>query len=200
MKQTRNPHYIIWTLFQNLTPNSAVFSPQLMKAGTTHVLRRILHFRWLGQTVLRIHLSHGVYANFKVNFSHCASSQFSYVFSFLFLFTVWYVVLILLLSSFCQCQFNLTVAKTIKFYLILIEWLVHWSCFLWHCMCVILTPGRALRFPVSLWGACKMFGTPHGLNLARLSWICENQVYPFPETKRVMCELWKTSQCFLCGF
>ncbi len=93
MKQTRNPHYIIWTLFQNLTPNSAVFSPQLMKAGTTHVLRRILHFRWLGQTVLRIHLSHGVYANFKVNFSHCASSQFSYVFSFLFLFTVWYVVL-----------------------------------------------------------------------------------------------------------
>ncbi len=59
--------------------NSTVFSQQLMKAGTIiHVLRRILHFRWLGQTVLRIHLSHGVYANFKVNFSYCVSSQISY--------------------------------------------------------------------------------------------------------------------------
>ncbi len=50
--------------------DSTVFSQPLMKAGMIHVLRRILHFRWLGQTVLKIHLSHGVYVNFKVHFSH----------------------------------------------------------------------------------------------------------------------------------
>ena len=64
--------------------NSTVFSQQLMKAITTHVLRRILYIHWLGQTVFRIDVSHGVYVNFKDNFSHCASSHFSYVFSFLF--------------------------------------------------------------------------------------------------------------------
>ncbi len=101
-----------------MAANSRVFSQQLMKAGTAHVLRRILHFRWLGQTVLRIHLSHGVYANFKVNFSHCSSSQSPYVFSFLFLFTILYVVFTVFYHHF-DCQFNLRVAKTIKSCLIL---------------------------------------------------------------------------------
>ncbi len=109
----------ISTLFRSLAANSTVLSQQLMKAVSIHVLRTILHFRWQGQTVLRIHLSHGKYANSKVNFSHCASSQFSYAFFFLFLLYCMECRVYCLLSSFCQCQFNLTVAKTIKSYLIL---------------------------------------------------------------------------------
>ncbi len=82
----------ISTLFQSLAANATVFSQQLMRAGIMHVLRRILLFRWLGQTVLRIHLSHGSYVNFKVNFSLCVSSQFLCASSFFFNSAVWYVV------------------------------------------------------------------------------------------------------------
>ncbi len=49
----------------------------VQQSGYNTRTKKILHFRWLGQTVLRIHLSHGVYANFRVNFSHCVSSQFT---------------------------------------------------------------------------------------------------------------------------
>ena len=83
---------------QNLAANSTVYSQQLMKAGTTHALRRISHFRWLGQTILRISSSHGVYANFKVKFIKCESSQFSCVY-FVFYFYVFTVSIIMLSMS-----------------------------------------------------------------------------------------------------
>ncbi len=112
---------------------SSVFSQQLMKALITHVLRRILHFRWLGETLLRIHLSYGVYAKFKVNFSHCVFSQFSYAFSFPFLLYCMVCRVYSLLSSFCPCYFNLTVSKTIKSYLILSYYIFDKNILLFFC-------------------------------------------------------------------
>ncbi len=69
-------------------PGSKLYGlfPAVNESGHNTRTKKNLHFRWLGQTVLRIHLSHGVpvYANFKVNFSHCVSNQFSYAISFFF--------------------------------------------------------------------------------------------------------------------
>ncbi len=94
------------------------YSKKISKPGSKlHALRRISHFRWLGQTVLRIPSFHGVYVNFKLKFSALSLVNF-HVYIILSFILLYGMSRLLFLLSFCQLQVNIMVAKATKFYLI----------------------------------------------------------------------------------